>query len=238
MYLLRVCKYHLLKCFWFPFQNHYRVLDISNTSSSLDVKKAYKKLALEWHPDKWSNKSEEERFRATRMFQRIGEAKDVLLDEEKRKLFDEKYAQSTEQNDFVSSCEDAVATATINSEGLPKDFDFSHETQEMYEDDETVRMNAAMERFYRFYVDCVLSQLQKDKSFLKLFTSFAIPGAMLIMRFQMKSVSINESTLVSWIFLLLFNPDGFKNVYSVMTEDEKRSLFSAIAILLQNDESI
>ena len=191
-------------------------VNISNTSSLLDVKKAYKKLALEWHPDKWSNKSEEERFHATRMFQRIGEAKDVLLDEEKRKLFDEKYAKSSPQNEF----------------------DFSHETQENYEDEETVRMNAAMERFYHFYVDCVLSQLQKDKSFLKLFTSFAIPGAMLIMRFQMKNVSINESTLVSWIFLLLFNHDGFKSVYSVMTKDEKQSLFSAIAILLQNDESI
>jgi len=32
--------------------NYYHILDITNDSSSQDLKKAYKKLALRFHPDK------------------------------------------------------------------------------------------------------------------------------------------------------------------------------------------
>lgn len=43
----------------------YKILGLSNTASALEIKKAYKKLALQWHPDKNQDNKEaaEEKFR-------------------------------------------------------------------------------------------------------------------------------------------------------------------------------
>lgn len=50
---------------------------------------AYKKAALEWHPDKHADRGEVERREAEAKFKKLGEALEVLTDEFKRKLWDE-----------------------------------------------------------------------------------------------------------------------------------------------------
>ncbi len=69
------------------FKNYYDILGILNTSSNQDIKKAYRKLSLKFHPDK----NEEDEF-LTEMFKNINEAYSVLSDLEKRKFFDESLA--------------------------------------------------------------------------------------------------------------------------------------------------
>ncbi|XP_052095878.1 dnaJ homolog subfamily B member 6-like isoform X4 [Mytilus californianus] len=64
--------------------DYYKVLGISKNSSETDVKKAYRKLALKWHPDKNPDKKEE----AEKKFKEISEAYEVLSDKKKRELYD------------------------------------------------------------------------------------------------------------------------------------------------------
>ena len=63
-------------------KDYYKILQISKNASEDDIKKAYRKLALKYHPDK--NKSPE----AEEKFKEIAEAYDVLSDPKKKQIFD------------------------------------------------------------------------------------------------------------------------------------------------------
>lgn len=65
--------------------NYYEILEITKTATVADVKKAYRKLALRWHPDKNPNNLNE----ANRRFKEICQAYEILSDEKKRKIYDQ-----------------------------------------------------------------------------------------------------------------------------------------------------
>ncbi|XP_022963264.1 dnaJ protein P58IPK homolog [Cucurbita moschata] len=62
----------------------YKVLGVSKTASVAEIKRAYKKLALQWHPDK----NVENREEAEAMFRDVAAAYEVLGNDEKRSRFD------------------------------------------------------------------------------------------------------------------------------------------------------
>lgn len=65
-------------------EDYYQVLGVDKKASADDIKKAYRKLALKWHPDKNpNNKAAEEKFK------KISEAYAVLSDTEKRQQYDQ-----------------------------------------------------------------------------------------------------------------------------------------------------
>jgi len=66
-------------------KDYYKILGVSRSAEPGEIKKAYRRLALEWHPDKVDDDKKEE---AVRRFQDIGEAYEVLSDEEKKGRYD------------------------------------------------------------------------------------------------------------------------------------------------------
>ncbi len=65
-------------------KDFYAVLGVSKDATAAEIKKKYRKMAREHHPDKNpGNKASEERFKS------VSEANDVLSDEAKRKEYDE-----------------------------------------------------------------------------------------------------------------------------------------------------
>lgn len=66
-------------------KDYYAILGVARNASDTDIKKAYRKLALKWHPDK----NPDNRQAASEKFTEIGEAYDVLMDKNKRVIFDQ-----------------------------------------------------------------------------------------------------------------------------------------------------
>lgn len=65
-------------------RDFYEVLEVSRTATGEEIKKSYRRLAIKYHPDKNAgNKDAEERFKE------LGEAYEVLSDEQKRALYDQ-----------------------------------------------------------------------------------------------------------------------------------------------------
>ena len=65
-------------------RDYYEVLGVSKDATEKDIKKAYRKLAFKWHPDKNPDNKKE----AEEKFKEVNEAYSVLSDPEKRRQYD------------------------------------------------------------------------------------------------------------------------------------------------------
>jgi DnaJ-class molecular chaperone len=66
-------------------KDYYSVLGVDRTASADDIKKAYRKLAAKWHPDRHGDDTRKE---AEEKFKEVQAAYDVLSDQQKRAAYD------------------------------------------------------------------------------------------------------------------------------------------------------
>ncbi|KAI8359072.1 dnaJ-like protein subfamily B member 6-like protein [Choanephora cucurbitarum] len=78
--------------------DYYQILNVPPDSNEQEIKKAYRKLALKYHPDKNSSADASEKFKA------ISEAYEILSDPEKRRIYDNRdnmeYNNNHNHNEF------------------------------------------------------------------------------------------------------------------------------------------
>ncbi len=77
------------------FKDYYATLGVSRDASAEDIKKAFRKLARQYHPDIAKDKKV-----AEEKFKEINEANEVISDPEKRKKYDQLGARWKEAGDF------------------------------------------------------------------------------------------------------------------------------------------
>uniref|UniRef100_A0A7S1WB97 J domain-containing protein n=1 Tax=Alexandrium catenella TaxID=2925 RepID=A0A7S1WB97_ALECA len=69
-------------------KDYYAILGIGRGANADDIKKAYRKQALKWHPDRHPGKTEAERKEVEKKFKDVAEAYDVLSDPQKKEIYD------------------------------------------------------------------------------------------------------------------------------------------------------
>ena len=77
-------------------RDYYEVLGVDKKASADEIKSAYRKLALKWHPDRWVNGTDAEKKTAEENFKEAAEAYSILSDPDKRAKYDQ-YGFAAEQ---------------------------------------------------------------------------------------------------------------------------------------------
>ena len=70
-------------------RDYYEVLGIQKGASEDEIKQAYRKAALKWHPDRWVSGTDAEKKTAEENFKEASEAYSVLSDPQKKAKYDQ-----------------------------------------------------------------------------------------------------------------------------------------------------
>jgi DnaJ-class molecular chaperone len=105
--------------------DYYEILGVPRNATLDEIKTAYRRLALKWHPDR--NKSPE----ATEKFKQINQAYEILSDPKKREIYDQYGEAAFKQGGFPGGGQTYTYrqgpftyTYTTSGSGFPFDFDF------------------------------------------------------------------------------------------------------------------
>lgn len=121
--------------------NLYKILEIPDYSDSDTIKKAYRKLINQYHPDNFSNASEEEKQKSEETTRKINIAYDTLSNEEKKRNYDAKLKYDSDHKKYTQSY------------GFSSEYSSNHESSEDYEYEEFFNKKAKKTHFNQYEQD-------------------------------------------------------------------------------------
>lgn len=127
----------------------YNRLGVSPTADKNDIKKAYRKLSIKYHPDKNPN----DKDGATKKFQEISEAYSVLNDDEKRKQYDQFGMESLKEGGGPGMNPEDIFSQFFGGgnpfgEGTPFGFNFGQQQQHKEKEDIIVKIKVTLKQIY------------------------------------------------------------------------------------------
>lgn len=109
-------------------KDYYKILGVDKNASVDEIKKAYRKLALEYHPDRGGGAEAEKKFKE------VNEAYQILSDPQKRSQFDQ-FGSTFDQADRGFSGFEGFDFRNANSnQGFGFDFGFGGGLGDIFED--------------------------------------------------------------------------------------------------------
>lgn len=105
-------------------RDYYEVLGVDKNATQDEIKKAYRKKAIQYHPDKQKGKSEQEVKDAEEKFKEIGEAYEVLGNKEKRAEYDQFGFSGREGQGFDINMDEIMKQMMRNMRGFSGFDDF------------------------------------------------------------------------------------------------------------------
>ena len=103
-------------------QTYYEILGLTSDASLLDIKTAYRTLALKYHPDNQKKKptDDDEDYNFSQRFRQVGEAYRCLSDRKERKIYDRELKPYGEYRSLSESR--PLQTATTTTRRVPNSF--------------------------------------------------------------------------------------------------------------------
>lgn len=98
-------------------KDYYKILGVPRDASPEDIKKAYRKLALKWHPDRVAPEKKDE---AQTKFQDIGEAFEVLSDPEKKRIYDQVGEEGLKGGASSADSNESFPGGSFHFNGMPR----------------------------------------------------------------------------------------------------------------------
>lgn len=84
-------------------EDYYKILGVERDANKAEIKAAYKRRAVECHPDKFASASQSVKAQKTREFQLLNEAYSCLYDDKSRRVYNASYTyESTYQSTYES----------------------------------------------------------------------------------------------------------------------------------------
>lgn len=177
------------------FYDYYKILGIDSSATSEEIKKAYHKQSLRWHPDRNLNRD------VTDQMQAINEAYAILKDAQKKARYDAEYARFYSCFVKEEGNTQNVPQAPTNSNEYDKETQ-SQEDSYSYDfevQDEGLKMDIEEARMYaRNLVSDFMKSFKKSTK-----TAVCQGGKVAIQSFIAYIVAGLILTLVSLFFLLL-----------------------------------
>ncbi|KAK0166405.1 hypothetical protein PV328_004828 [Microctonus aethiopoides] len=205
-----------------PLRNPYEILGVSRRATLQDIRKAYKNLVKEWHPDKTDHPAAENKF------VEITRAYELLSDPERRRKFDnhglteEGSSRSKRDSHFQvpDPLEDLFA-GNFKFHYQNRDISFFHKMSVTYRTFENIIIPKSFRTPYLilFYYDWCFSCLQVEPIWRRLIDELEPVGVTLVTAHAEREPTFARKVGVHSLPCLALTMDGHTSIY-------KESLFS------------
>lgn len=132
-------------------KDYYNILGVDRNASQDEIKKAFRKISLKYHPDRLSNKSDKEKKKGEEKFKAAAEAYSILSDEEKKRQYDTFGTVDGSSFNFDGSDINDIINHFAHRSGFHDFFsDMNMQTEPTYRgQDKELKININVEELYK-----------------------------------------------------------------------------------------